>query len=153
MMVGMLRMPKRLAISPASSVFSLATLALPSYSFAISSTTGPTMRHGPHQGAQKSTSTVPVWFRTSCSKFSLVNSTTASLAIRPSFSIFLKSVDPGHDLFLERSPGFGVLGQAHELLVEFRGCHLILGQNDPANLARLVGIRAGGDRRQFQIRV
>ena len=38
-------------------MFSLTTFSSPSRSLAISSTTGATIRHGPHHGAQKSTST------------------------------------------------------------------------------------------------
>ena len=40
-----------------SSVFSLTNFALPACAAATFPTTGPSMRHGPHQGAQKSTST------------------------------------------------------------------------------------------------
>src|SRR6476661_6580412 len=40
-----------------SSMFSLTTFSWSARSFAISSTTGATIRHGPHHGAQKSTST------------------------------------------------------------------------------------------------
>ena len=40
-----------------SSVFNLKTLIFPSKSFEISSTTGATILHGPHHGAQKSTNT------------------------------------------------------------------------------------------------
>src|SRR5215468_4110080 len=40
-----------------SSTLSFATLSLPAYWLASSSTSGATERHGPHQGAQKSTST------------------------------------------------------------------------------------------------
>ena len=38
-------------------MFSLKTLILPSKSFEISYTTGATILHGPHHGAQKSTNT------------------------------------------------------------------------------------------------
>src|ERR1700722_10600861 len=42
---------------------------------------GPSCRHGPHQGAQKSTRTGCSLFSTSDCQFSLVNSTTLSLAM------------------------------------------------------------------------
>src|SRR5215208_6408683 len=54
---------------------------LPSISSAISSRVGATIRQGPHQEAQKSTSTGTSDFRTSLSKVSLVTLTTLSLAI------------------------------------------------------------------------
>ena len=55
--VGMLRMLYLAATIGFSSVFSLRKRTLPSYSPASSFTIGATMRHGPHHGAQKSTST------------------------------------------------------------------------------------------------
>src|SRR5450755_437691 len=45
------------AVSWFSSMLSLTTLRVSPRSVAISSTTGDTRRHGPHHGAQKSTST------------------------------------------------------------------------------------------------
>ena len=54
--VGMLAMPKAWASSGCSSTFTLPTLA-PVTSAPISSTMGDTIRHGPHQVAQKSNST------------------------------------------------------------------------------------------------
>ena len=80
MRVGMLRMPYWLATLGFSSVLSLNTLILPSNSLAISSTIGATMRQGPHQGAQKSTSTGTSLLSTSCSKEASV--TAAALDIR-----------------------------------------------------------------------
>ena len=53
----MLRIPNLVETSGFSSVFILRKVTLPSYSFASSSTTGATIRQGPHQGAQKSTIT------------------------------------------------------------------------------------------------
>src|SRR5450759_1146836 len=55
MIVGMLMMPNLLATPGFSSTLSLPMHTLSPYSWAISSMIGPTMRHGPHQGAQKST--------------------------------------------------------------------------------------------------
>ena len=55
--VGMLLMPYWLATFGFSSVFNLKTLIFPSKSFEIYSTTGATILHGPHHGAQKSTNT------------------------------------------------------------------------------------------------
>src|ERR1700737_4061445 len=43
---------------------------------------GPSARHGPHQGAQKSTSTGCSLFKTSLSQFAVLNSLTISLAMR-----------------------------------------------------------------------
>ena len=54
--VGMLAIPKAWASSGCSSTFTLPTLA-PVTSAPISSTMGDTIRHGPHQVAQKSNST------------------------------------------------------------------------------------------------
>src|SRR3990172_1372261 len=62
-----------------SSVFSLTNFILPSYSPASSSTRGETMRQGPHQGAQKSTSTGSPALRTSSSNVASV--TSAGLGI------------------------------------------------------------------------
>ncbi len=50
-------MPYREAVIWLSSTFSLPTTSLPAYSCARASTVGATMWHGPHHGAQKSTST------------------------------------------------------------------------------------------------
>ena len=55
--VGMLRIPYSDAILWLSSVFSFRHRNLPAYCTASSSTNGAIIRHGPHQGAQKSTST------------------------------------------------------------------------------------------------
>src|ERR1700753_2605022 len=69
---GILRMPNFIDMPGLLSTFTLPTTALPSYSFAISSTTGPTMRQGPHHSAQKSISTGLSDFSTSSSKFASV---------------------------------------------------------------------------------
>ena len=53
----MLLTPYRAAHSGLSSVLTFATTKRPGYSAAILSSAGATIRHGPHQGAQKSTST------------------------------------------------------------------------------------------------
>ena len=55
--VGMPRIPNWAGVKAFSSTFIFMTLTLPSYSSAIVSTTGPMVWHGPHQVAQKSTST------------------------------------------------------------------------------------------------
>src|SRR6201996_877726 len=69
---GMLRIPNFIEMPGLLSTFTLPTTALPSYSLAISSTTGPTMRQGPHHSAQKSISTGLFDFSTSSSKFASV---------------------------------------------------------------------------------
>src|SRR5580704_6068179 len=53
--VGIPRMPKRAAIAGSSSTLTLAKRARGSSSFAALSKIGAIVRHGPHQGAQKST--------------------------------------------------------------------------------------------------
>ena len=55
--VGIEVIPYFMAIAASSSVLSFTTLILPACSVAISSTIGPTARHGPHHSAQKSTRT------------------------------------------------------------------------------------------------
>src|ERR1700736_4376407 len=51
------RMPKRRERLGALSLLTLTSFSLPGRSVAILSTTGDTIRHGPHHGAEKSTST------------------------------------------------------------------------------------------------
>src|SRR5215472_18075056 len=51
-MVGMAMMPYRCDTAGFSSMLSLTTAILSAYSVAISSSTGATMRHGPHHSAQ-----------------------------------------------------------------------------------------------------
>src|SRR5436190_4582769 len=57
--VGIARMSNRCAILGAASTSNFATLALPSTSPATFSTIGACILQGPHQVAQKSTSTTP----------------------------------------------------------------------------------------------
>lgn len=55
--VGILKAWKRCAVAGLSSTFTLTTLRRPANSFDRSSRMGPTIRHGPHHGAQRSTTT------------------------------------------------------------------------------------------------
>jgi hypothetical protein len=55
--LALMEQPYSLAICGSSSVLSFTTRTRPANSRAISSSTGPSMRQGPHQGAQKSTRT------------------------------------------------------------------------------------------------
>src|SRR4051794_15016853 len=73
MSVGMLRTSKFAAVCWFSSTLSL-TIFRSERSAAISSRTGATTRHGPHQGAQKSTRTGPSASRTSAWKLVSVTS-------------------------------------------------------------------------------
>src|SRR5690606_32796391 len=57
MMVGMLRIPKRALSSRSASVLTFTKRTLPLRSSATSSKIGAKLRHGPHHGAQKSTTT------------------------------------------------------------------------------------------------
>ncbi len=66
-----------------SSVFILPTLTLPSYSPASFSMVGASMRQGPHQGAQKSTTTGIGESRTSDFQFPSVNSFTLPAIAMP----------------------------------------------------------------------
>src|SRR3990167_1294826 len=61
-----------------SSTLTFATLSLPFKSFAISSTIGLIIRHGPHHSAQKSTKTGKLDLSTSASKFLSVTCATRS---------------------------------------------------------------------------
>src|SRR5580693_4022604 len=74
-------MPKRVARSWLSSTLTLPTLILPACSSATSSSNGPIILHGPHQVAQKSTSTGVVDLLTSCSKLPVFNVTICSFAM------------------------------------------------------------------------
>src|SRR3989440_8062311 len=67
--VGIERTPKRPAVIGLASTSSLAIFTFSPCSFAISSSTGATIRQGPHQAAQKSTSTGVSDLMTSVSKF------------------------------------------------------------------------------------
>lgn len=57
MIVGMLRIPYWVAIAGLSSVFSFKHFSFPAYCLDSSSIIGWIIRHGPHHGAQNSTST------------------------------------------------------------------------------------------------
>src|SRR5271170_4444194 len=70
-----------MAVAELSSVFSLPTLILPTYSDATASTVGDMARQGPHHGAQKSTKTGTSAFRTSWSNAASVKVRVLSLAI------------------------------------------------------------------------
>src|SRR5260221_160313 len=63
--VGIPRTPYLVGICGFSSMLTLATVSLPSYSLASSSSEGAIMRHGPHHSAQKSTTTGVFASRTS----------------------------------------------------------------------------------------
>src|SRR5436309_13288601 len=73
---GMLTTPNLVATSGLSSTLSLPTLTLPAYCSASLSMVGPRARHGPHQGAQKSTTTGVSLCSTSFSQLASVNSST-----------------------------------------------------------------------------
>src|SRR5438128_12139811 len=74
-------MPYLTAVSGFSSVLSLPTLTRPAYSSASLSMVGVRARHGPHQGAQKSTSTGLSLWTTSCFQLSVVKVATFALAM------------------------------------------------------------------------
>src|SRR5262249_34746909 len=80
---GMLRTSKRLAARGASSTFTFARAKAPPASSASRSSTGPRARQGPHQGAQKSTTTgsSAERSRTARSKSASPTSLTAALAM------------------------------------------------------------------------
>src|SRR5262249_16498361 len=81
-------MPYFPEISMFSSTLSFTTFALPIYFSATCSTFGASMRHGPHQGAQKSTNTGLSDCITSISQFESLTSPT-NLLIAFSLSLFL----------------------------------------------------------------
>src|ERR1700728_3496140 len=68
------------AMEGCSSVFNLTNFALPAFAAATFSTIGPSMRHGPHHGAQKSTSTGWLLCSTSVSKLVCVTSGNALMS-------------------------------------------------------------------------
>ena len=80
--VGMLRMPNMLASCCSWSESILTSLKRPSYAVSSFSSTGPSDLQGPHQGAQKSTSTGTLIeaATTSASKFSRVTSIMAGFS-------------------------------------------------------------------------
>src|SRR5881397_1918574 len=92
-MVGIERTWKAAAVSGFSSVLSF-TIRRSSRSAAISSSTGPTTRHGPHQGAQKSTSTGVSDSMTSAWKLVSVTSLMlpAMWLLRPGIGIASESI-------------------------------------------------------------
>src|SRR5690606_3804610 len=69
------------AVAGLASTSILQTFSLPAYSSASSSRTGAIILQGPHQVAQKSTSTGPEAFRTSSSKLASLTCTTCSLMV------------------------------------------------------------------------
>src|ERR1700733_253086 len=75
--VGIDMMLNLIAVCWFSSMFILTTLSTSARSPALSSTTGETRRQGPHQGAQKSTSTGSSDSSTSASKLLSVTSVTS----------------------------------------------------------------------------
>src|SRR5215469_11221095 len=85
MIVGTAITPWATMLAGFSSVFSFTTSTVPAYSSAIASSTGPTMRHGPHHGAQNSTITGTGLASTSAAKLSSVAdfSTVAPLICAP----------------------------------------------------------------------
>src|SRR5688572_8982626 len=91
--VGIPRTAYRSGIVGFSSTFSLATVARPSNSVASASTVGASRRQGPHHSAQKSTSTMPLFF--SSSKLLSVNVLTFSDAIR-----YLLELSPARSAFV-----------------------------------------------------
>src|SRR5450755_1987849 len=86
-----------MGVAPLRSTSILPKVILPLYSPASSSTIGAIARQGPHQAAQKSTSTGLSDFSTSESKLASVTSTVALLAIHPpEFSVPAASIIGSH---------------------------------------------------------
>src|SRR5579863_8869815 len=114
------------AIVGFSSVFSLTNFALPAFATATFSTIGPSMRHGPHHGAQKSTRTGWLLCNTSASKLVCVTSANALIPFLTLLKLgllrlagdlgdllgLLSKVGNGDDLF-----AFAEALQAHALVV------------------------------------
>src|SRR5437773_12026863 len=75
----------RIDVPGFSSVFSFPTFTWPAYSVAMASIVGPMALQGPHQGAQKSTSTGVSDFNTSWSKAPSVKVSVFSAAMFVSF--------------------------------------------------------------------
>src|SRR3954454_4346657 len=93
--VGMLMMLNRWATAGASSTLSLARRILPAFSLAICSSTGATMRQGPHHSAQKSTMSGTSAAPTSSSKVSLVSSVRLPISfVPPQMSISANAAEP-----------------------------------------------------------
>src|SRR6476660_4274546 len=89
------RIPYRMAVPGLSSVFSFPTFTLPAYSLARASIVGPMALQGPHQGAQKSTSTGVSDFSTSWSKAPSVKVSVFSAAMFPSIPAGSATYDAG----------------------------------------------------------
>src|SRR6266849_6892752 len=104
---GMASIPYRRARSGFSSVFTLPTLTRPANCAAILSMVGASIRQGPHQAAQKSTSTSCSLLTTSWSQFAVVNSLTFSLAM-----ILLPFLDGSHlsQQGTRTAPAFLIIG-------------------------------------------
>src|SRR5580658_11066793 len=92
-----------MGVAPLRSTSILPTVILPSYSWASSSTIGAIARHGPHQAAQKSTSTGLSDFSTSESKLASVTSTMPLLAIHPPGFQLVNWFRPGGPSGLQRA--------------------------------------------------
>src|SRR5690348_602331 len=89
-------MLKRSASAEFLSTLTLATLALPICSEAISSSTGPSILHGPHHSAQKSTTTGCVEFKTSASKFDSLTSMVGIICNSVPYTIVISNVTYSH---------------------------------------------------------
>src|SRR4051812_36438097 len=107
------------AVSWLSSTLSLTIFSASPRSPAICSRIGATMRHGPHQGAQKSTRTGVSASRTSAWKFESVTSETAAIrasgsfgrdGVRPRFTKYSEGSDPVR----LPAPGLTPCGLPHE---------------------------------------
>src|SRR5437667_7515415 len=90
-----------IATTEDSSTLILATLSLPWYCVARSSTIGETDRHGPHQGAQKSTRTGVSLFKMSPSK--LVSETACT------FGLSAIDIPPATEIRNFQARGFNIL--------------------------------------------
>ena len=89
--MGMPAMPNRVSIAGLASTSIFAILSLPSCSLAISSSTGATIRQGPHHSAQKSTSTGSLDLSTSASNVPS-DTWTGFVATLPSSLVSLRHV-------------------------------------------------------------
>ena len=85
----MLATPYLMASGANSSMLTLPTFTLPSYSFAIFSMVGANILHGPHQPAQKSTNTGMSDSNTSFSKLVVFNVISAILNFSFQIVLFL----------------------------------------------------------------
>src|SRR5262245_36456545 len=80
-MVGIDTTWKSRAVAGFASTSILATFSAPTFSLAISSSTGATILHGPHQVAQKSTSTGVLLDSTSSENVSSVTATVEDVSV------------------------------------------------------------------------